>query len=264
MMAQRASVQLAGANRRGGEGVQRKATNHVVAVLIRYDCGWICECYNRLAHDADHACRLGESEQRESLQADGTACPRSKGRTAMSDAEQFEVSETLRNGVSVKLRAIRPSDKAGIVDAFGKLDPESVYTRFFQVKGAFSDEELSAATEVDFENVIALVVTVESGGKEIVIGGGRYVAFDFPGARSAEIAFLVEEDYHGLGIAGRILKHLAGIAREKGVSRFEAEVLPQNRAMLAVFAKSGLPMTRTPTADAIHVTLSLAEQPLSE
>jgi len=182
----------------------------------------------------------------------------------MMDVNHFEETETLKNGVSVKIRAIRPSDKAGIVDAFGKLDAESVYTRFFQAKGSFSDRELKAATEIDFENVAALVVTIESGGREIIIGGGRYLAFDLAGVRSAEIAFLVEEDYHGLGIAGRILKHLARIARDRGVSQFEADVLPQNRAMLAVFSRSGLPMTQAQAEGLTHVTLSLYGQSSQE
>jgi len=121
-----------------------------------------------------------------------------------------------------------------------------------------SDQELKAATEVDFENVVALVVTIDSEGEETIIGGGRYSAFDLAGTRSAEIAFIVEEDYHGLGIAGRVLKHLVRIAREKGVSRFEAEVLPHNQAMLAVFSRSGLPMKLTRAEGVIHVTLSLA------
>ena len=135
----------------------------------------------------------------------------------MMDTKDFEQTETLKNGVTVRIRAIRPADKAAITDAFVRLDPESVYTRFFQAKGSLSDQELKAATEVDFENVVALVVTIQSGGEETIIGGGRYLAFDRPSVRSAELAFAVEEDYHGLGIAGRILKHLAHIARERGV-----------------------------------------------
>jgi RimJ/RimL family protein N-acetyltransferase len=67
----------------------------------------------------------------------------------------------------------------------------------------------------------------------------------------------VEEDYQGQGIASRILKHLIHIAREKGVSRFEAEVLAENRAMLAVFARSGLPMKKSLEEGAVHVSLSL-------
>ena len=102
------------------------------------------------------------------------------------------------------------------------------------------------------------MVTIESGGKETIIGGGRYMAFDAGGVRRAEIAFLVEEDYHGQGIAGRLLGHLARIARDKGVKQFEAVVLPQNKSMLAVFSRSGLPMKQTPERDVLRVTLSLA------
>jgi RimJ/RimL family protein N-acetyltransferase len=182
----------------------------------------------------------------------------------MIDASRFEVSERLKNGIIVLIRAIRPDDKAGVAAAFGKLDPESVYTRYFRAKDSLSDQELKAATEVDFENVVAMVVTIEAGGKETIIGGGRYVAFNLSGMRSAEIAFVVEEDYQGLGIAGRILRHLARIAREKGVSQLEADVLPQNRAMLAVFSRSGLPMKQTLTEGVIHVTLSLSDAQQSE
>jgi RimJ/RimL family protein N-acetyltransferase len=173
------------------------------------------------------------------------------------DARNFQQEEVLKNGITVKIRAVRPGDKSGIADAFGKLDPESVRTRFFSAKDSLSDKELEAAAEIDFENVVALVVTVESGGRETIIGGGRYVVFNSAGGRSAEIAFVVEEDYSGLGIAGRILKHLTRIAREKGVGRFEAEVLQQNKAMLAVFRRSGLPMQLTPEEGSFHVILSL-------
>ena len=170
----------------------------------------------------------------------------------------FAVTEILKNGVTVSIRAIRPADQAGIVEAFGKLDPESVYTRFFQFKPSLSAQELKAASEVDFQNVVALVVTTKFGGREMIIGG-RYMTLD-PSRTThrAEVAFLVEEDYHGQGLAGRLLKHLAHLARELGVRQFEADVLPQNQAMLAVFARSGLPMEQRSEDGFIHVTLSLA------
>jgi RimJ/RimL family protein N-acetyltransferase len=175
------------------------------------------------------------------------------------NANHFEAAATLKNGITVRIRAIRPSDKAGMVEAFARLEPDTVFYRFFEHKPSLSAQELIAATEVDFENVVALVVTTESGGGEVIIGSGRYLVLD-PASdrRSAEVAFLVEEDYHGQGIAGRILRHLADIARDKGVSQFEAEVLPQNKAMLAVFSHSGLPMKLRFADGIIHVTLSLS------
>jgi RimJ/RimL family protein N-acetyltransferase len=175
----------------------------------------------------------------------------------MVHTRSFSQIETLRSGVSITIRAVRFADKDGIASAFSQLDPESIYTRFFHAKVALSDQELKTATEIDFERVVALVATVESEGRETIIGGGRYMAFDSPAGRTAEVAFLVEEDYQGQGIATRILNHLVRIAREKGVDRFEAEVLPGNTSMLAVFSRSGLPMKQSETEGVVHVTLSL-------
>ena len=75
--------------------------------------------------------------------------------------------------------------------------------------------------------------------------------------RSAEVAFTVEEDYHRQGIANILLQHLASIAREKGLYRFVAEVLPENIGMLTVFSHSGLPMKTEHGEDTVHVTMSL-------
>ena len=175
--------------------------------------------------------------------------------------ESFEATETLKNGATVKIRAVQPDDKDRVSEAFSRLAPESVYTRFFSPKPSLSKQELKAATKVDFENVVALVVTITSGKKEIIIGGGRYLKTNLSSAPcSAEIAFLVEEDFQGQGIASRILKHLAHIAREKGVSQFEADVLEQNKAMLAVFSRSGLPIKQRCADGVVHVTMLLTSQ----
>jgi RimJ/RimL family protein N-acetyltransferase len=177
----------------------------------------------------------------------------------MIDVLRYKVEDKLKDGTAVTIRAIRPDDKNRIVEAFKNLEPESIYSRFFHYKSELTDEELRAITEVDFENSVALVVTIPAGGgEETIIGVGRYVLYDPPNAlRSAEIAFTVEEDYHGQGMASSILRHLIHIARNKGVSQFVAEVLAENRAMLAVFARSGLPMKKSLEEGAVHVTLSL-------
>jgi len=54
---------------------------------------------------------------------------------------------------------------------------------------------------------------------------------------------MVEEDYHAWN--RRTYPETSRPYRTgKGVSQFEAEVLPQNKAMLAVFLRSGLPINR--------------------
>jgi GNAT superfamily N-acetyltransferase len=176
----------------------------------------------------------------------------------MMDAAKYEKIETLKNGTAVKIRSVRTDDKDRFSEAFRNLESKSIYTRFFQHKKNLTDKELKAAIEVDFDNVVALVVTVGEEGNETIIAGGRYAAFDAAGKlRSAEVAFMVEEDYHGQGIASRLLRHLAQIALAKGVSQFEAEVLSGNKAMLTVFSRSGLAMEKNYEGGTTHVTLTL-------
>ena len=71
---------------------------------------------------------------------------------------------------------------------------------------------------------------------------------------------MTDGNYQGRGIASLVLNHLMRIARETGVSRFEAEVLAENQPMLAVFRRSGLPMHLKRDGSILHVTLSLQNE----
>jgi len=175
------------------------------------------------------------------------------------DLRNFATTEHLKDGTPVTLRAIRPDDKPRLLKAFRELEPESIYMRFFAHRNALTDEDLRRATEVDFVRDVALVVTVGQGEGETIIGGARYDVFESDGVRSGEIAFTVEEEYQGQGLASRLLRHLIRIAGERGLARLEADVLQRNGAMLAVFSRCGLPMTVERLDDVIHVTLTLAE-----
>lgn len=178
----------------------------------------------------------------------------------MGDLRDYLCAETLRNGLVVTIRALRPDDRKRVADAIRQLDRESIYTRLFSYRTELTGAALDRVMRFDPEGEVVLVVTVGTGSGEIVIGGGRYVvSASEQGERSAEVAFMVEEDYHGLGIAGRVLKHLAKIARVKGIARFEADVLGGNKSMLRVFERSGLPMRRRHEGGTVHVTLSLRD-----
>jgi RimJ/RimL family protein N-acetyltransferase len=177
------------------------------------------------------------------------------------NAAKYETIEKLKNGAAVTIRSVRADDKGRFSEAFRNLEAGSIRTRFFHHKKSLTDQDLKAATEIDFERDVALVATVEKNGAEIIIAGARYSVLDAAAPeRAAEVAFTVEEDYQGQGLAGRLLRHLIVIAREKGLSRFDAEVLPENKAMLGVFSRSGLPMTRTVSDGIAHIGLSLATE----
>ena len=82
-------------------------------------------------------------------------------------------------------------------------------------KKELTDAELAQLTDVDFSRVVALLVTKQTGEGEVLMGGGRYAA-DNRRFRQAEIAFVTDGNYRGLGIASHILRHLVRIAQDSG------------------------------------------------
>jgi RimJ/RimL family protein N-acetyltransferase len=174
----------------------------------------------------------------------------------------FSQQAVLRNGMPVLIRVAVPADRDLFVAAFGKLEPNSVYTRFFAMRKQLSPAELDRLTASDFVNFVSLAALVGSGSDETLIGGASYVALpSADGARVAEVAFTIEEDYQGQGLAGKLLAGLVGIARQQGMARFEADVLSGNAAMLSVFERSGLPLKKTRDGSVIHVVMDLRQDP---
>jgi len=170
----------------------------------------------------------------------------------MTDPRDFAVGETLRNGAALTIRALRPDDRERLRAAYAQLSPTTLYLRTFGHRKDLSEAELSRYVAVDFTDTVALVALAG----ETIVAGGRYVRLR-EASDAAEVAFTVEEDFQGLGIASRLLRHLAAIAREHGVRRFVAEVLPENAPMLAVFERSGLPAQRRREGGVVHVELAL-------
>jgi GNAT superfamily N-acetyltransferase len=176
----------------------------------------------------------------------------------MDHARDYSLSDLLKDGTRVTIRAIRPDDRNRLLEAFRLLEKDSIYSRFFGNRNDLSDAEIDRAVNVDFMREVALVVTTETVRGETIIASGRYIAIDGTNTeRSAEVAFVVEEDYRGRGIASRLLAHLAALAREQNLTQFEADVLSRNSPMLAVFRRCGLPMRQRRDGGVIHVALEL-------
>ena len=156
------------------------------------------------------------------------------------------------------IRAIRPDDRERIIAAFHKLDQQTIYTRFFSAKKELSEADLGRIDASDFVHAAVLVATLGSGADETIIGGGAYTVIQRPdGVPTAELSFTIEEDYHGQGLSTLFMALLTEIARERGIRRFEAEVLAGNTPMLKVFQHSGLPMTRHVEDGVVHVVMDL-------
>lgn len=177
---------------------------------------------------------------------------------AHDDDFRFEQTAPLRDGRTVTIRLMRPDDKQRLVDAFARLDRQSVYTRFFGYRKELPQGPLGRLDRIDLVRLAALVATLGTGEDETVIGSATYVADTAAdGVREAEVAFTIEEDFQGQGLAGRLLTALAEIARRHGITRFKAEVLAGNAAMLGVFKRCGLSLRSRRSGEVVELTLEL-------
>ena len=144
----------------------------------------------------------------------------------------WEADVALRDGRPVHIRPIRPRDDQGLAEFHRSLSQETIYLRFFAPYPELTERDLHRFTHVDHVDRVALVATI---GDQLV-GVGRY---DRVHDGEAEVAFVVRDDHQGRGLGSVLLEHLAAAARERGISRFVAEVLPTNRRMLATFHEAG-------------------------
>ncbi|THJ04799.1 GNAT family N-acetyltransferase [Nocardioides sp.] len=144
----------------------------------------------------------------------------------------WEGDVLLRDGRTAHIRPIHPDDEQLLVEFYSRVSDQSKYYRFFSPMPTLSERDVRRFTHVDHRDRVALVMILQ--GRMIAVG--RYDVIE---ASEAEVAFLVEDEHQGRGIAQLLLEHLAEAAREHGVERFTAEVLPDNHRMIQTFRDAG-------------------------
>ena len=153
-------------------------------------------------------------------------------------AERWTSTVVLGNGDTAVIRPIRPDDADDLAAFHQRQSAESRYRRYFSPKPSLSRTELERFTNVDFIDRAAFVVEDR----------GEFVAWAsyerWKNRDDAEVAFMVDDGYHGRGIATLLLEHLAAVAQHNEIARFTAQTLSDSRGMLAVFAKAGWPLQR--------------------
>ena len=148
----------------------------------------------------------------------------------------WEADVLLRDGRAAHLRPIAEEDQQLLVEFYAQVSAESKYMRFFAAMPELSDKDVWRFTHVDHHDRVAFVLTVAN--QMIAVGRFDRIPDDRGGA-VAEVAFLVQDAHQGRGIAQLLLEHLAQAGRELGVEKFVAEVLPDNRRMIAIFREAG-------------------------
>jgi acetate---CoA ligase (ADP-forming) len=175
---------------------------------------------------------------------------------AMVESESWACDVLLRDGLPMHIRALRASDREGIVALHERSSAQTHYFRFFNAMPHLNEKLLDQLTNVDQHNRVAIVAENSEG----ICAVGRYDRT--PGSAVVEVAFVVDDPNQGRGISTILLEHLAVIATSQGVERFEAMVLAENRAMLGVFRDSGFATTTTSSDRSTRlVTLDLRPTP---
>ncbi|MFF4474290.1 GNAT family N-acetyltransferase [Streptomyces sp. NPDC001599] len=159
----------------------------------------------------------------------------------------WEADVVLRDGGTARVRPITVDDAERLVSFYEQVSDESKYYRFFAPYPRLSAKDVHRFTHHDFVDRVGLAATI----------GGEFIAtvrYDRIGADGtpatapadeAEVAFLVQDAHQGRGVASALLEHIAAVARERGIRRFAAEVLPANNKMIKVFMDAGYTQKRS-------------------
>ncbi|MFC8218130.1 GNAT family N-acetyltransferase [Streptomyces sp. NPDC057362] len=159
----------------------------------------------------------------------------------------WEADVVLRDGGTARVRPITVDDAERLVSFYEQVSDESKYYRFFAPYPRLSAKDVHRFTHHDFVDRVGLAATI--GGEFIAtvrydrIGAGGTPAT--APADEAEVAFLVQDAHQGRGVASALLEHIAAVARERGIRRFAAEVLPANTKMIKVFMDAGYTQKRS-------------------
>ncbi|MGY1438453.1 bifunctional acetate--CoA ligase family protein/GNAT family N-acetyltransferase [Streptomyces reniochalinae] len=171
----------------------------------------------------------------------------------------WEADIVLRDGGTAQVRPITPDDAERLVSFYEQVSDESKYYRFFAPYPRLSDRDVRRFTHHDYVDRVGLAATIRGE----FIATVRYDRIDPLGrpasepADEAEVAFLVRDDQQGRGVASALLEHIGAVARERGIRRFAAEVLPANNKMIKVFTDAGYSQKRSFEDGSVHLTLDL-------
>ncbi len=179
----------------------------------------------------------------------------------VADSPPAEVSVRLRDGVLVTLRPIRPDDEPLMAVFHAGVSPRSVYQRYFHLstlEQRVTHTRLALTCRIDPALGWAIVAEhTAPDGIRSVVALGRLTRSDPPG--SAEIALLVVDRWHGLGLGTAMMHALVEAARRLGVHRLYGDMLADNDAMRAVVRHAGFVIRTVPgDAKVLRAELTLA------
>lgn len=140
----------------------------------------------------------------------------------------------LKSGESLLIRPIRPDDETRLVELYSRLSRQTAYQRFFTVMRRLPPDWIHYFANVDYRRRLALVAERETVAGVEIVAVGRYEPSDEEG--TGEVAFVLEDGYQGQGLGAVLLDAVIQAGTARGLKRFRAFVLAENRRMLGLLA----------------------------
>ncbi len=172
--------------------------------------------------------------------------------------KELERFATLNDSTQIFFRPVKPTDESAIAEMLYSLSADSVKKRYMSHTVAFPHKDVQRLANVDYKNELAIVGLVPSVSGDEVVAIGQY--FVDPKTGDAEVAFVVQDEWQQKGMGSLLLKFLSKVAAKRDVKSFHAKVLPQNRAMLAVFHNSGYNVKTEFDGEVYSLTYDLNEE----
>ncbi|MBN2160796.1 MAG: GNAT family N-acetyltransferase [Spirochaetes bacterium] len=176
-------------------------------------------------------------------------------KNAKNYPEELATVKSFKEGLEVKFRPIRPSDEDMMRRLFYQFSDEAKYLRYFARVSVMPHEKMQEYVNIDYNNTLSIVGVITRNRSEEIIAEGRYSYF--PSEKSYELAFIVDEDFQGRGIATFLADYLVKIAKERGLKAVHASVLPENKKMIHVFDKVSAEHTAKLSDGVVVITFNL-------
>lgn len=110
------------------------------------------------------------------------------------------------------------------------------------VRTDMSHQRLQQFSVINYNEEIIILAIIKQQHQEAIVGVGQYALNE--DSHTADVAFVVRDDYHNQGIGALLLNYLTQLAKKQGLLGFTADVLLENRAMLHLFEKMNFRMER--------------------
>ncbi len=151
--------------------------------------------------------------------------------------KELEAEWTLRGGLPVTIRPIRPEDETLYCGFMARLEPEDVRFRFFAVIQSLPHHQLARLTQIDYDREMAFVAIGMEDDRPALFGVGRLMGD--PDGRRAEYAVVVRSDLKGRGLGYELMRRIVDYARARRYETVFGMVMRENKAMLQMAEEFG-------------------------